>query len=157
MSIKKIKCEYCNKQCETIDHRIHYCSEECKKAARNLRRRTQYERTKTITTEVCANPECGKVFIKKAGNQIYCCSICRRKIMRKEYKSYQSTTKPKSKPKPKPVIKYTINDIALIEKYYRVVHKITKSYGIIAAEIANGKEYNLDEIHTTLRTQETQC
>ena len=151
MSIKKIKCEYCKKPCETTDHRIHYCSEACKKAARSVRRKIQYERTKTITTEVCANPECGKTFIKKAGCQIYCCSDCRRKIIRKEYKSYRNTTKPK------PTIKYTIDDIALIEKYYRVVHKVTKNYGTIAAEIANGKEYNLDEIRTTLRARETQC
>ena len=47
--------------------------------------------------------------------------------------------------------------IALIEKYYRVIHKVTKHYGTIAAEIANGKEYNLDEIRTTLRARETQC
>lgn len=86
---------------------------------------------------------------------MYCCAACRRKVMRKEYRSYRNTTE--SQTKSKPTLKYTINDIALIEKYYRVIHKVTKHYGIIAAEIANGKEYNLDEIRTTLRAQETQC
>ena len=155
MNIEKKECAHCKRLYETTNHRTRYCSKACKRAAKSLRRRTQYKHTKTIQTGVCANPECGKTFIKKTGHQIYCCSACRIKIMHKEYKSYRDPTKSQSKSKPP--IKYTINDIALIEKYYRVVHKVTKHYGIIAAEIANGKEYDLDEIRTTLRARETQC
>lgn len=29
----------------------------------------------------CANPDCGKSFVKRASNAIYCCAECRTKIM----------------------------------------------------------------------------
>mgnify|MGYP002511425697 CR=1 FL=1 len=157
---KPIVCKVCEKIFFTENLKKRYCSDECKRIARNEQRKKRYQRNinkkrkhsyEELNTPVrCENPECGKMFIRKTGNQLYCCNACRNAVTHRSYQSYKNSNTAKTKPK------YSANDIALIEKYYRVVCKVVKHYGIISYEVDNGKEYDLDAIRAAIRAQETQ-
>ena len=156
---KPIACKTCKKIFFTEDLKIRYCSDECRRTARKEQRKKCYQRNpnrkrkhsyEELNTPIrCENPECDKMFVRKTGNQLYCCTACRNAVMHRSYHSYKSNNTTKPKPK------YSADDIALIEKYYRVVCKITKHYGIISYEVDNGKEYDLDAIRAAIRAQET--
>lgn len=162
MNIKTKECKNCKKPFTTDSDRRHYCSEECRTTAQRNRKRLRYKLNikkkysdEALNTPIrCENSKCGKLFVRKTGNQLYCCDACRNQAKRDEWRSYKSGINEKEKRKKK--TKYSIDDIALIEKYFRVVHKVVKHYGIIAYEVENGKEYNLNEIRAAIRAQEAQ-
>src|SRR5574344_2885610 len=72
---KNIKhCAVCDKPFEMKSNSSRYCSEECKKEARNLRARERRRKEKKNKVKKCEY--CSKEYEKKHSNQKYCSKEC---------------------------------------------------------------------------------
>ena len=72
---KSIKhCVVCNKPFEMKSNNSRYCSEECKKEARNLRVRERRRKEKKNKVKKCAY--CSKEYKQEHSNQKYCSKEC---------------------------------------------------------------------------------
>lgn len=70
----KLKCYICKSIFESSQTRAKFCSNECKTVAKKEYKNSR-RKFKDIIHKSCA--QCGKDFILKLPNQVYCSSLCR--------------------------------------------------------------------------------
>lgn len=138
---KSIKhCVVCDKPFEMKSNNSRYCSEECKKEARNLRVRERRRKEKKNKVKKCVY--CSKAYEQKHGRQKYCSTECKLLAQRQSERNRVRTEIKRIVIKKAIENRPDLNDIKPKERGYEIRKYIVRTYPKPGQRIGFERDFN---------------